>query len=58
MALDDFWVILGSLWTYDAYMWGLELAVFDLVLARYNILECQGSDEGPNGAEDPAILTV
>ena len=47
MALGDLWVLLGSLWRYDAYMWGLGGTVFDFVLARYHILEGQ---EGPEDA--------
>ena len=45
--LGDLWIILGSLWGHDAYMLGLGRAVFDLVLARWHILEGQ---EGPGDA--------
>ena len=38
VALAVCWVSLGSLWIYDAYMWWLGRAVFDLVLVRYCIL--------------------
>ena len=34
MALGDLWVILGSVWRYDAHMWGLGGAVLDLVPAE------------------------
>ena len=34
VAWGDFCVILESFWRYDACIWGLGGAVFDLVLAR------------------------
>ena len=41
VSLADLWIILGSLWRYDACMCGPGGAVFDLVFARLHLLKVQ-----------------